>query len=133
MNLRQIMRKCQAVAALMALLLAGVSALAESLSASDLQACCNTVYCPLHHRQIRDLQKDKSNCDAQGSPMAKDCSMRACDTMPSPVVEIAPYVLVAPIAILCQAIAESAPALAPRFVPFNLSVPLTPPPRTFPS
>ena len=54
-------RKLAAFVALAALLLPGISALTGTLSAADLPACCNTSYCPVHHRQAKDLQKDKSN------------------------------------------------------------------------
>jgi hypothetical protein len=70
MRLIDIPRKLLAVGALLALLAATTPALAESLSASELPACCNTAYCPLHHRQGRDMQKDKSNCSAHGMPGA---------------------------------------------------------------
>jgi hypothetical protein len=130
MRLREMARKIQAVAALIALLATGVPTLAESLSASTLPACCNTVYCPVHHRQVHELQKDKSNCDAQGNPVRNDCSMRACDTAPSPVVGTSPFVLVTPLAMRSPAGAEPAQIQAPRFFPFSISIPLTPPPRT---
>jgi hypothetical protein len=133
MKLRQIARKFQAVAALFALLATSVAGLAESLAASNLPACCNTVYCPVHHREAQELQKDKSKCDAQGHPAGNDCSMRACDTTPSPVVGTAPFVLVAPLTMRSPASAESARIQAPQFFPFIASIPLTPPPRTLPS
>jgi hypothetical protein len=126
-------RKVAAIAALLALLLPGVSALAQTLSAADLPACCNTVYCPVHHRQVRNLQKDKSNCDALGIPGRSDCSMRACDAAPNSVVGTAAFVLVTPIALRGPGIAESAPALASQFFPYVATIPLIPPPRTFPS
>ena len=122
-----------AYAALVGLLLAGVPALAESFSASGSPVCCNTTYCPVHHRQNRDLQKDKSNCDAKSNSKEDDCSMRACDPAASPVVEIAPFVLVAPVAIGYQAGLEPAPVLLSRFFPINVNIPSTPPPRTLPS
>ena len=133
MSLREMARKFQAVAALFALLSTGVPTLAESLSASNLPACCNTVYCPVHHRQIHELQKDRTNCDAQGNPVRNDCSMRACDTTVSPAVGTAPFVLVAPLAMRYPESAEPAQIQAPRFFPFSASIPLTPPPRTLPS
>jgi len=125
--------KLAAVAALLALLLPGVSSLAETLSAADLPACCNAAFCPVHHRQGRNLQKDKSNCDAVGVPGQNDCSMRACDAPPNPAVGTALFVLVAPIALRGPAVAEPAPALVSRFFPYVTAIPLTPPPRTFPS
>jgi hypothetical protein len=133
MKLRQIARKLQAVAALFALLVTGVAGLAESLPVSDLPFCCNAVYCPVHPRQAHEFQKDKSKCDAQGHLAGNDCSMRACDTTPSPVVGTAPFVLVAPIALRSPASAEPARIQAPHFFSFIASIPLTPPPRTLPS
>ena len=129
--MRETLRKLAAIAALLALLLPGVSALAETLSAADLPACCNTAYCPVHHRQGRNLQEDKSNCDAKGIPGHNNCSMRACDSAPNPIVGTAEFVLVTPVALRGPAIAEAAPALASLFFPYVATIPLTPPPRTF--
>jgi len=131
--LRKIVRKLAAIAALLALLLPGVSALAETISAADSLACCNTAYCPVHHRQARDLQKDKSNCDAKGIPGQNDCSMRACDSAANPIVGTTAFVLVTPVALRGPAIAEAASALASLFFPYVATVPLIPPPRTFPN
>jgi hypothetical protein len=133
MRLRQVARKLQAVAALIGLLVATVPLLAESLSASSLPACCNTVYCPVHHHQAHQLQADKSICDSQGSFAGNDCAMRACDTAPNPAVGTLPFVLTAPLAMRGPAIAEPARVQAPRFFPLVVSIPLTPPPRTLPS
>lgn len=133
MRLREMMRKLLTVVALSALLVASVPALAELLSASDLPACCNTVYCPMHHRQAGNPQGDKSNCDAKGNPMGNDCSMRACDTAPNPVVGTTTFVLVAPFAVRYPPSAEPLQIQAARFFPFIVSIPLTPPPRTLPS
>jgi hypothetical protein len=130
-KLRKIARKLAAVVALLALLLPGVSALAETLSAADLPACCNTAYCPVHHHQGRNLQKDKNNCDAMGIPGQNDCSMRACDAAPNSVVGTAAFVLVTPVALRGPIAAEAAPALPSQFFPFVATIPLTPPPRTF--
>jgi hypothetical protein len=132
-NLRQALRKFVAIAALLALLLPGVPGLAETLAAPNLPACCNTVYCPLHHRQMSDLQRDKSNCDAGGLPGLNDCSMRACDAATAPVVSAAAFVLVTPVALRGPAAAEAAPILTSRFFPPVVSIPLTPPPRIFPN
>ena len=131
--MRKTARMVLAYAAVVGLLLAGVSALAESFSAPGLPACCNTAYCPLHHRQFSDVQKDGSNCDALRSSKENDCSMRACDTTPSPVVEITPFVLVAPLVVEVHANVEPAPILVSRFFPVAVIIPSTPPPRTFPS
>jgi len=84
---------------------------------------------------------------SSGSPVAKgqkhlrfagrlrrsDCSMRACDNAPSPVVGTSPFVLLTPLIMRSPASAEPARVQALRFFPFNISIPLTPPPRTLPS
>jgi hypothetical protein len=131
--MRQILHKFAALIAIVALLLPGASLLAESLSAADLPACCNTTYCPVHHRQAREVQKDKSDCAGLGMPGHNDCSMRACDTAPKPVVGTSAYILVTPIGLRSPSVAEPASALATRFIQFGSTIPLTPPPRTFPS
>src|SRR6266852_4759823 len=127
------LRRFIAVVVLPALLLASVPALAGSISASEMQACCNTVYCPLHHRHAQDLQRYKSNCDAHGHSAGNDCSMRACDAPQSPAVGTALYVLVTPIAIAYRTVNEPAPLRVSLFFPGHLNLPSTPPPRTFPS
>src|ERR1700736_2512531 len=111
-------RKLLAVAALFALLAATTPALAESLSASDSLACCNTTYCPVHHRQGRDMQKDKSNCGAHGKPAMADCSMRACDAVPNQAMGTAPFVLAAPARIFYEATTQAAPLSFSAFVPY---------------
>jgi hypothetical protein len=131
MRPRDIPRKLLAVVALLALLAASTPAFAESLATSP--ACCNTAYCPVHHRQGRDLQKDKSNCEAHGNAGATDCSMRACDPAPNQAVGTAPFALAAPIAIFYEATAQDAPLSFSGFVPYVFSLPSTPPPRLFPS
>jgi hypothetical protein len=130
-KLRETVRKLAAIAALLALILPGFSTLAETLSAADLPACCNTAYCPVHHHQKSNLQKDKNNCNAIGMPGQNDCSMRACDAAPNPVVGTAAFVLVTPVALRGPAVAEAAPALASPFFPYVATIPSTPPPRTF--
>jgi hypothetical protein len=129
-ELRATIRKLATVAALLALLLPGLSTLVETLSAADLPACCNTAYCPVHHRQGRNLQKDKSNCDAIRIPGQNDCSMRACDAVPNPVVGTAVFVLVTPVALRVPSIEGSAPALGSQFFPYAAKFPQTPPPRS---
>jgi hypothetical protein len=126
-------RKLLAVVALLALVAASTPAFAEALSASNSLACCNTAYCPVHHRQSRDLQKDKSNCDSHGNAGATDCSMRACDPAPNQAVGPAPFALAAPIAIFYEATAQAAPLSFSTFVPYVFSLPSTPPPRQLPS
>ena len=133
MKLRDISRKFVTVSVLVALLAASTPALAESLSPSDLPACCNTVYCPLHHRQRRDMQKDKSDCAAHGKTGAADCSMRACDHAPNQAVGTALFTLAVPIIISYEATVQAVPLSLSGFVPFVSSLPSTPPPRTFPS
>jgi hypothetical protein len=131
--LRETIRKLAAIAALLALLLPGVSALAGTLAAADLPACCNTAFCPVHHGHARNLQKDKSNCDATGIPGQNDCSMQACDAKPNPVVGTAAFVLVTPVALRGPAVAGAAPVSSSQFFAYVTSSPLIPPPRTFPS
>ena len=126
-------RKIFAILALSSLLLASLPALAESVSASGLPACCNTVFCPLHHRQTRDLERDKCICGTQGQGAGNDCSMRACDTPANPALGTALFVLAAPMAISYQTSAEPAPIRVAGFIPFHLNLPSTPPPRTLPS
>lgn len=133
MKLRQFGRKLQAVAALIALLTASMPALAESLSASSLPACCNSVYCPMHHHQASEQQTDRSIFDSHGNSTGNDCSMRACDITSSPVVRTGPFVLVTPLAMRSPAGVWPAQIKAARFAPFVLNIPLTPPPRTLPS
>jgi hypothetical protein len=124
------LKKFAASVALFAVLLTSVTALAESLSASDLPACCAKGLCPLHHPQGGDHSK---NCDAKSGPAGNSCSVRACDMTQAPAAGIASFVLVVPFAIQYQSIAESAPPPASRFYPVSISSPATPPPRTLPS
>jgi hypothetical protein len=133
MRPRGIPRKLLAVVALLALLAASTPAFAEALSASASPACCNTSYCPVHHRQGRDLQKDKSNCDAHGKTGAPDCSMRACDPALNQAMGMTAFTLAAPITIFYEATAQAAPLSFSGFVPYVFSLPSTPPPRLLPS
>jgi hypothetical protein len=126
-------RKLAAFVALVALLLPSISALAGTLSAADLPACCNTSYCPVHHRQAKDIQKDKGNCNAIGMPGHNDCSMRACDAAPNPVVGSALFVLVTPVALRGPAIVKATIVLPSQFFLSASATPITPPPRIFPS
>jgi len=132
MKPRHIARKFLAVAGLFALLTTSMSTLAESLSASELPVCCNTVYCPLHHRQGHDTQKDKSDCGAPGNPRRTDSSMRACDSVPNQAVGTAPFLLAAPVTISREMTTQAAPLSTSRFFPFLVRIPSTPPPRTLP-
>ena len=133
MRPNNIPRRLLAVAALFALLAASTPALAESFSSSDSPACCKTAYCPVHHRQVRDMQKDKSNCGAQGKTAGADCSMRACDATPNQAVGTAPFILAAPVTIFYETAVQAAPLSSSQFFPFAVSIPSTPPPRTLPS
>ena len=127
------LRKILAILSLSAMLLASIPALAESFAASDLPACCNTAYCPLHHHQARDLNRDKSLCGASGQAAQNDCSMRACDMAPNPAVGTPLFVLVTPPAIAYHVEAVRAPLAASLFFAIHLNLPSTPPPRTLPS
>lgn len=129
--MRGIGRKFAAIAGLLALLLPGFSALAETLSAANLPPCCNTAYCPVHHRQSRELQKDKHNCDSLRMPGQQDCSMRACDAPQNPAVGTPSFVLVAPVSLSRPAIAEAAAISDGLFALFVFAIPITPPPRAF--
>ena len=127
------LRKILAILSLSALLLASVPALAESFAASGFPACCNTTYCPLHHRQARDLDRDKSLCGASGQAAQNDCSMRACDMPPNPAVGTPLFVFVTLPAIAYHVEAGRAPLAASLFFAIHLNLPSTPPPRTLPS
>ena len=137
MRLRDIPRKLLAVAALLALLAASTPALAESLSASDLPACCNTAFCPLHPDvgKAAICRRTRSDCDARTARRgAADCSMRACDHAPTQAVGTALlHLLAAPITISYKATVQAAPFSLTSFVLFVASLPSTPPPRAFPS
>lgn len=130
MKLIDVPRKLLAVAVLLALLAATTPALAESLTASDLPACCNTAFCPLHHSQGGDMQKDKSDCDGHGKAGAANCSMRACDPALNQAVGTALFTLAAPITISYEATVQAAPLSLSSLVPYVASLPSTPPPRT---
>ena len=123
-------RKRAAVVAILALLLPCISALAGTLAAADLPPCCDTGYCPVHHRQPKDLQKDKSHCDSSGMPGHNDCSMRACDAAPNPAVGSAVFVLVTPVALRGLAVVMATIIPVTQFAPFVTATPITPPPRT---
>lgn len=130
---RKMLRKFLAILSLAALVLAALPTLAESFSASNLPACCNTMYCPMRHRQSGNLQQDKSICGALGHAAGNDCSMRACDMSSNPMVGTALFTLVAPVAIAYRTNTEPAPIQVSDFFPFHLNLPSTPPPRTLPS
>jgi hypothetical protein len=132
-SLRDIGRKFAALSLLVALVMIGVSPLAEALGAADLPACCNGTFCPVHHRQASELQNDKKNCDGMGTSGSRDCSMRACDAAPNPVVGTAVFVLGSPLALHGPAMAEPAPLFATLTFSYAIPLPLTPPPRTLPS
>jgi hypothetical protein len=121
------------MSALLALLTASIPALADSLSAVDLPACCNTSYCPVHHRQTREMQTDKSLCDTHSKTGATNSSMRACDDTPHQAIGSAPFTLTAPVRIFYEATAQAAPSSQAGFFPFVISLPSTPPPRALSS
>jgi hypothetical protein len=129
LKLPKVLHRIAAVAAILALLLPTFSVLTEIVSADNLPACCNTAYCPLHHRQMSDVQKDKSLCGAMGASGTQDCSMRACDSMASPLVGSALFVLITPIVLRAPTVAEATPTLAFQHFPFLTATPLTPPPQ----
>ena len=132
-GLRNSLRRFAACSALLALLLPGVSALARTLSAPALPPCCNTVYCPLHHRSQSDLQRDRANCDGMSVPGAQmDCSMRACDAAPGMIVGYSAFVLIVPAVLRVPAMAETTSSLDSSFFPFVAATPPIPPPRSFP-
>ena len=126
-------RKFAAIAALVAMLLPGFSTLAQTLSAADLPACCNTTYCPLHHRPSRDSQKDNHDCGSTGIPGQHDSSMRACESTQTPVAETQSFVLVAALTLSAPAPSQDAPAASALFAPFVFAIPTTPPPRNLAS
>ena len=132
-NVRDLLRKSLAVLSLSALLLASVPALAESISPTNLPACCNSIYCPMRHHRSGTPQQDNSICGMLGHTAQNDCSMQACDMSLNPAVGIALYVLVAPAAISYRAITEPAPIQISEFFSSHLNLPSTPPPRTLPS
>jgi hypothetical protein len=129
-ELNKIVHKLAAVTAVLALLLSGLSAIGETLSAADQPACCNTAYCPVHHRQGRNLQKDKSDCAGMSAPGQNNCSLRGCDAAPKPIVGTASFLLVSPYAIHGLTLAEAAPATPSTILFYVAAIPLTPPPRT---
>lgn len=126
-------RKFAVVVALLGLLLPGFSALVETLSAADSPSCCGAAYCPVHHRQARDLQKDKDDCGLMGIPGHTHCSMRACDAASNPMVRASVFVLAGPITLSSPATAGAPPSSARLFSAYVTTVPLTPPPRALPS
>jgi hypothetical protein len=131
--LLKIFRKLAAIAALLALLLPGLSSLAQTLSAADLPPCCSSTFCPMHHREGRNSQAGQNNCNGMGAPGQGDSSMRGCDATPNPAVASPIFVLPAIVSLSGPAMAEVAPASASAFLPYVATIPLTPPPRTFPS
>jgi len=129
MRLRNILRRLLAVTVLLALLAASTPVLADALSTANPAACCNTVYCPLHHNQSRSMKRDQSNCDLAGSPAEQGSSMRACDTSPHQATGIAPLTLAPPIAVFQEPTVQPAPISLAAFLPLVAGDPTTPPPR----
>jgi hypothetical protein len=128
--LRKLLRKFAAVLALLALLLPVVSTLAGTISAADLPACCNTNYCPLHHNDRSNSQKDSSDCPGKNMPGQRSSTVRACDPAPSAIVGTSLFVLVTPLVLRSPATDEAAYALPSHSVASFAAIPLTPPPRT---
>ena len=133
MSLWQIARRFLVAASLLALIATSIPGLTEALAASNLAECCNSICCPLHHRQSGGVQKNKSNCGGMGVPGQNDCSMRTCDPTPISVVSAAPFVLAPPIALQAPAGTQLTPIQTPEIVLFIVSIPSTPPPRISPS
>ena len=129
-KLQMVIRKLAAILAVIALLLPGVSALAESISAADLPACCNSAYCPLHHRQMSGTQKGNALCGAMGAPGGHDCSMRSCGGSTNPVLGTVLFELVTPVSLRAPAPAEAASAAIFQNFQSVTSIPLTPPPQS---
>lgn len=121
------------MAGLLALLMPCASVLASALSAADVPVCCNTGYCPLHHRPDRDSQAGKTDCDTMRNSGLINSSMRACDPAPAAIASLGPLVLVAPVALRTPSAATGAPVFVSSFFPYFIAVPLSPPPRTLAS
>ncbi len=132
-KLLQALRKLATVAALLALFLPALSTLAESLAAADLPPCCNSIYCPMRHRQANGAQNSEVQCGGMGTPSQSGSSVRACDNTTNPAVGTAELVLVTPIILRGPAPAGATFRSAAMFFPFVASNPSTPPPRTLPS
>ena len=124
------LRKLAAFTLLLAMLLPSPALLAGALLAADLPACCNTSYCPMHHREARDLERDKSLCGTMGIAGHMDCSMRACDAAPTPAVSAVIFVLVTPVALRAPSTAEAVLPTSLQSGPSAPAFPWTPPPRS---
>ncbi|HLJ22966.1 MAG TPA: hypothetical protein VKT71_02585 [Candidatus Acidoferrales bacterium] len=129
-NVRKSLRKLAAMAGLLALLMPCVSVLAGTLSAAEVPICCNTAYCPLHHRPDPDSKTGKSDCDTMGNSGLTKSSLRACDPAQTAVASLGPVVLVGPVALRSPSAANGAPVFVSAFFPYFIAVPLSPPPRT---
>jgi hypothetical protein len=123
------LRKVAAATLLLAFLLPSPALLAGAILAAELPACCNASYCPLHHRQASDLQRDKSICGSMSMAGHTDCSMRACDEAPRPTISAVVFVLVTPPALRAPGAAEAAPDASLQSSPSAPAFLLTPPPR----
>jgi hypothetical protein len=126
---RGVLRKFGAVAALLALLSPIVFALAGTIAAADLPACCNTNYCPLHHNGRSNSQKDSPDCPGKNMPGQSSSTIRSCDPAPNAIVGTPLFVLVTPLALRVPAADEAAYALPSRSFASFAAIPLTPPPR----
>lgn len=123
------LRKLAASTLLLVMLLPSPALLAGALLAADLPACCNTSYCPLHHRQASDVERDKHLCGSMSIPGHTDCAMRACDAAPSPAVSAVIFVLVTPVALRAPSAAEAVATPSLQSSPSAPASLLTPPPR----
>jgi hypothetical protein len=128
-KVQKALRILAAVVAMIALLLPGISPLVEAASAAGLPPCCNSVYCPLHHRQMSGEKKGNGLCGSMGTPGERECSMRSCGGVASPVLGTVLFELVTPISLRSPAAAEATPALAVQHFQSVTSIPLTPPPQ----
>ena len=128
-----VLRKFGAVAALLALLLPIAFALAGTIAAADLPACCNTNYCPLHHNGRSNSQKDSPDCPGKNMTGQSSSTVRACDPAPNAIVGTSLFVLVPPLALRFPATDEAAYVLPSHSVASFAAIPLTPPPRTIQS
>jgi hypothetical protein len=130
MKLEQILRKFTAVMAVIGLLLISMPTLAEALAVPELPSCCNSIYCPMRHQ---NAHAPRGICNMQTHAAGNDCSMQACNMPANSAVGTALFVLVVPVTISSQTIAEPAPLLASLFFPFHLQNPSIPPPRALQS
>jgi len=121
-------RRLLSSAALIALLTANLGLLAQTLAAEQSPACCNAAYCPLHHRPA-DPGDSSSDCRFTGHEDSNRCSMQACDSVASPVMEIAPFVVKRADTYWHLVEVEAAGQFSLPEVTPSFAAPITPPPR----